>query len=88
MRSLILLTVLFMSGCSILVPVKAKFPGPPGADAQQPCPLLKPVTDEAKLSDVSKTVAINYGEYYHCANKVDIWNEWYNTQKKIFEGVK
>jgi hypothetical protein len=44
--------------------------------------------DEAKLSDVAKTVTVNYSTYYDCAVKNDAFIEWYQVQKIIFEGVK
>ena len=54
----------------------------------QTCPQLESLSDEAKLSDVAKTVTINYTQYYSCAIKVDAWIEWYEIQKRIFEGIK
>ena len=87
----ILMFVLAMcSGCATVVPVAAKFPEPPdrgGEMAMKTCPQLKELDQEPKLSDVSRTVAINYGTYYECAVKVDTWIEWYHSQKKIFEGA-
>ena len=52
------------------------------------CPQLEKLKDEAKLSDISKTVAINYSTYYECAVKNDAWIEWYQVQKRIFESIK
>jgi hypothetical protein len=49
---------------------------------------LQKLKDNARLSDVSRTVTINYSTYYECAIKADAWQEWYNVQKHIFEGVK
>jgi hypothetical protein len=81
-----LLLALLLSGCSTVVPVTAKFPDAPKfVDA---CPQLQKLNDEAKLSDVSTTVNTNYTAYYECAVKNDKWNEWYEIQKRIFEGVK
>ena len=75
------------TGCTS-VPVTAKFPEAPGKLATQPCPDLQKLTDDAKLSDVARTVTINYSTYYECAIKVDTWREWYEIQKHIFEGAK
>ena len=80
-----LLVALLLSGCSTVVPVTAKFPEPPKNTPA--CPQLQKLNDDAKLSDVSKTININYSTYYECAVKVDSWNEWYQIQKRIFEGV-
>lgn len=82
---LIVLTVL--SGCSTTVPVTAKFPEPPKY-AMERCPQLLKLKEDAKLSDVASNVIYNYSTYYECAVKNDAWNEWYQIQKRIFEGVK
>ena len=71
-----------------MVPVAAKFPDAPGLQASTACPELKQLEDTAKLSDVAKTVVINYTTYYECAVKTDAWIEWYEIQRRIFEGVK
>jgi hypothetical protein len=89
MKSLIVCcaTILLM-GCSTTVPVAAKFPEPPGKIMMEQCPDLKRLDGEPKLSDVSKTITVNYTEYYVCAVKMSAWIEWYNKQKIIFESVK
>ena len=89
MKSLIVCcaTILLM-GCSTTVPVAAKFPEPPGKVMMEQCPDLKRLDGEPKLSDVSKTITVNYTEYYVCAVKTSAWIEWYNKQKIIFESVK
>lgn len=79
--------LLLLVGCSTTVPVTAKFPEVPER-LMQKCPQLEKLGNEAKLSDISKTVTINYSTYYECAVKNDAWIEWYNIQKHIFEGIK
>jgi hypothetical protein len=76
-----------MTGCSTTVPVIAKFPEVPN-QLMVKCPNLEKINEEAKLSDVAKTVTINYTTYYECAVKNDAWIEWYQIQKHIFESVK
>jgi hypothetical protein len=83
--SILLLTALV--GCSTTVPVTVKFPEVPERLLEK-CPQLKKLDDEAKLSDISKTIASNYTTYYECSVKDDAWIEWYQTQKQIFESVK
>jgi hypothetical protein len=78
---------LLMVGCSTTVPVTAKFPEVPER-LMQKCPQLEKLENEAKLSDISKTVTNNYTTYYECAVKDDAWIEWYQKQKIIFESVK
>jgi len=83
-----LFILLMLAGCSTTVPVTAKFPDAPGNVAMTACPQLQKLTEDAKLSDISKTVSVNYGTYYECAVKTDAWIEWYQIQKRIFEGIK
>jgi hypothetical protein len=82
-----LLVLLLLAGCSTTVPVTAKFPEVP-AYIMKACPQLEKLDDTAKLSDIAKTVTINYNTYYECAVKSDAWIEWYQIQKRIFESVK
>lgn len=83
----VILLVLALTGCSTTVPVVAKFPDAP-TRAMQVCPQLEQLKDDAKLSDVAKTVTNNYTTYYECAVKNDAWIEWYEVQKRIYEGIK
>jgi hypothetical protein len=83
---ILMLVVFVLAGCTTVVPVKAKFPERPEDTAK--CAELHKLDESAKLSDVSATVNDNYAEYYKCSIKVDTWNEWYENQKRIFEGIK
>ena len=85
--AIVVMLVFAITGCSTAVPVTARFPEPPGMLATQRCPDLQKLKDDAKLSDVSRTVTVNYSSYYECAVKTDAWIEWYKIQKMIFEGV-
>jgi len=87
MRYAVLLALL-LSGCSTVVPVAVKVPEPPGRGAMTACPALEKLKDDAKLSDVARTVTVNYGTYYECAVKTDAWQEWYQIQKIIHEGTQ
>lgn len=73
-------------GCTT-VPVGRKFPEAPEKLLAK-CPALQKLDNEPKLSDVAKTVTINYTTYYECAIKHDGLIEWYEIQKRIFEEVK
>ena len=88
MKLLAISLVFLLNACSTTVPVTAKFPQAPGALVQEPCPDLKKLSDEAKLSDVAKTLTVNYSEYYMCAVKLEAWQRWYREQKVIYEGLK
>jgi len=76
------------SGCSTVVPVTQRFPEAPGNVAMTACPQLKKIAEDARLSDISKTITMNYSTYYECAVKTDAWIEWYQKQQQIFNNVK
>lgn len=87
---MIMFVLAMCAGCSTAVPVTAKFPAPPdrgGEMVMKACPQLKELSTQTQLSDVSRTINVNYGTYYECAVKVDTWIEWYHSQKKIYEGA-
>ena len=79
---------LLLTGCSTVVPVTQRFPEAPGAMTMTACPQLQKLTEDARLSDISKTVSVNYGTYYECAVKTDAWIEWYQKQQQIFNNIK
>lgn len=81
------LSLLLLVGCSTVVPVKAKFPEVPERLLVK-CPQLEKLENEAKLSDIAKSITNNYTKYYECSTKHSGWIEWYQTQKNIFESVK
>lgn len=85
MKYFLILAFVFLTGCSTVVPVKQKFPEPPGKLAIEGCPDLQKLSDNSSLSDILKTVTKNYTTYYECVIKVDAWIEWYNIQKEISE---
>jgi hypothetical protein len=87
MKFLLIPLILLLSACTT-VPVTAKFPQAPGTLVQEPCPDLKKLADDSKLSDVAKIVTVNYTEYYMCAVKLEAWQRWYREQKTIYESVK
>ena len=87
MKLVVLAISLALTACSTLVPVSMTFPEAPGKQAQVACPNLQKLKDNALLSDVSRTVTINYSTYYECAVKTDAWIEWYQIQRHIFESV-
>lgn len=82
---LLFVMLICLVGCSTVVPVTAKFPDKPSNTSV--CPLLETTKDDAKLSELTSVVAKNYSTYHECAVKVNTWNEWYEKQKRIFEGV-
>lgn len=86
MKYLLILTLL-LAGCSTTVPVKRTFPDVP-EELKAACPDLKEVPEGT--TELSKTLAVvvdNYGQYKECQLKVDLWTDWYEKQKKIFNEV-
>ena len=88
MKLLLIPLILLLGACSTTVPVTSKFPQAPGTLVQESCPNLQKLEESAKLSDVAKTVTVNYSEYYLCAVKLEAWQRWYSEQKTIYESVK
>ena len=87
MKMLLLTAVLILSGCST-APVVMKFPEVPEALMQQCEPLDKVPADTKQLSTTAEVVIKNYGKYHVCRIKVEEWQEWYKSNKKIYETVK
>lgn len=88
MKNLTLLFILTFAllGCSTTV--TKPFPPVP-AELKEGCPELTMLPENTdKLSDVLKNVTGNYAQYHICRSKVDLWIEWYNTNKKINDGIK
>ena len=85
MKKLLALVLSFaLVGC-VGVPIERKFPGTPES-LKQSCPDLQTVRDDnTQLSELMIVVTSNYKLYHECQIKVEAWQEWYNTQKKIFE---
>lgn len=88
MRVFLVIISLLIAGCSTTVPVTAKFPAAPKALMEKCPPLKKLEGDQVSLVDLHTTVVENYTSYYECSVKVEAWQEWYTSQKKIFEEVK
>lgn len=87
MKYYIIPLILCLTACTT-PPVIPKFPdAPEKAGAMEQCPDLKKLQDGAKLSDVSKTITLNYSTYYECAVKNDIWIEWYQVNKIIYNKI-
>lgn len=75
-----------LTGCTTLVPVKRNFPEAPKV-LKEKCEDLK-ILESDKISELFKVMIENYQTHYTCVIKVDAWQQWYEEQKKIFEGVK
>ena len=88
MKYVSLLLALFLVACSTTVPVRQKFPEVPQALIEK-CENLKKIEgDKVAITEMLKVVIQNYTLYYECSTKVEGWQEWYDTQKKIYESIK
>lgn len=88
MKYLAILITALLVGCSTTTPVAPKFPEAPQA-LKDKCESLKKIEgDKVAITEMLKVVIHNYTLYYECSTKVEGWQEWYNTQKKIYESVK
>lgn len=81
--------MLLITGCSTTVPVTVKFPDAP-ASLMEPAESLKLLDEEPKpqLSDILENTAENAGRYYALREKYKGWQNWYQEQRKIFEGAQ
>ena len=84
-----LLLTLLLAGCaSTTVPVQPKFPNAT-PELMKKCEALQKIEgDKVSITDMLKVVVHNYSLYYECSTKVDGWQEWYDSQKKIYESAK
>lgn len=78
------LTVLI--GCQT-VPVTQNFPRATDT-LMTPPPELKEIPTGSTASTIFETVIENYGTYNEVATQLRGWQQWYQEQKKIFDGVK
>lgn len=84
----LLVSCLFLTGCSTTVPVVMKFPEVPAELAQSCEELEKLPIDTRQLSITAETIIRNYGRYHRCSNQVEAWKEWHRVQKQIYKSVK
>lgn len=89
MKRLIAIFSLLLSACAnTTAPVIPKWPTAP-ADLQQPAADLTPLAPEQRnLSDLLDNANNNYTQYYILKEKYEGWQNWYNTQQKIWKGLQ
>ncbi len=86
MRLLLILSVLALTGCAS-DPMVMNFPDAP-AELRQPAPELKPLDkNQRKQSDLIQNANENYSKFYELKNRYEAWQEWYEKQQKIYQGV-
>jgi starvation-inducible outer membrane lipoprotein len=87
MKYLILAFAVLLTGCST-APVVVKFPEVPEALMQKCEELEKVPADTKQLSVTTEVVIRNYSRYHNCRIKMEGWQEWYQSNKKIYESIK
>ena len=62
---------------------------------EAPTSLMEPVSnldplpeDKKSLTDLIQNANENYGKYYQLKEKYDGWQDWYKSQKQIYESIK
>ena len=88
MKYLAILFALALTACTTVAPIKPKFPEAPQVLKERCEQLRKIEGDKVAITEMLKVVIHNYTLYYECSTKVEGWQEWYDTQKKIYESVK
>ena len=87
MKLVAVLLVAALAGCTTAVPVRQQFPDAV-PELKQRCEALMTIKGDAvTITELLKTVVENYTRYYQCAARVEGWQEWYDAQRKIFEGA-
>ena len=88
MKYITVLSALLLTACTTAVPIKPKFPEAPQV-LKDKCEQLRKIEgDKVAITEMLKVVIHNYTLYYECSTKVEGWQEWYDTQKKIYESIK
>jgi hypothetical protein len=89
MKKIILVSLFLLSACaSSKAPIVPKWPEAP-ADLQQPAAELTPLAPEQRnLSDLIQNSNENYTQYYILKEKYEGWQNWYNSQQKIWQGLQ
>jgi hypothetical protein len=77
----LVLISLLLTGCATQF-TNSKMPDLPDAFSHS-CKNLIPLHENAKLSDLMRTVNTNYARHHECAEQVDAFIEWYDKQKEI-----
>ena len=91
-KVLVPVCVLLIAGCASKPELKPvvmpDFPKPP-TELMQPAPELETLADDKNaLSDLLDNVNTNYSKFYLLKDRYLEWQEWYNSQEKIWDGLK
>lgn len=85
---ILMFLILLLAGCSTTVPVKRRFPdADPAMMAPAPTLVTLPA-DTADLDQLLTNSAENYGRYRSLVHQLEMWQEWYQRQRELFESVQ
>ena len=89
MKKLLAIALLsLMVGCTTTVPVTMKWPSASDEMLAQPADLTPLPEDKRTLTDLIENSNDNYAQYYILKEKYEGWQNWYNGQQKIWQGLK
>ena len=87
MRTLIIIPVLLLAGCSMFgtktVPVTMNFPQAPEPLLMEPEKLETLPEDATQLSEILDNSTVNYGKYRELQLKYEQWQRWYDSNRLI-----
>lgn len=85
MKNILLFCVIFLTGCSTVVPLQRKFPEVPEVMMTK-CETLETIEKPTVfLSELLSVITRNYNKYHNCSDLTAAWQQWYVEQKKIFD---
>jgi hypothetical protein len=82
-----LILVLLLTACSTTVPVKRRFPDADPVMMQPAPPLVTLPADTQDLDQLLNNSAENFGQYRALTHQLQMWQEWYQRQRELFESV-
>jgi hypothetical protein len=65
-----------------------EFPSAPSSLTEPAENLDSLPADKKNLTDLIQNANENFGKYYQLKEKYESWQNWYNTQKQIYDSVK
>jgi len=88
-KILIVYTFLILSGCAAkTTTVSMSWPQVP-EELTMPAPDLTPLSEKDRsFTSLLLNANQNFSQYYQLKKKYEAWQEWYNTQQKIYKESK
>ena len=81
---LAIIVALLLTGCaSTTVPVTMNFPQAPETLMMEPEKLDPLPEDSKEMTELLENSTVNYGKYRELQIKYQLWQRWYNTNRRI-----